>query len=609
MKGLSFKMMLIKKNAVGWLVFLLINVSVGINAQTLKEHNTSKVKVAFLADIHLHDIFANISNADETLLAKDLKTHKPLLIRSMYSQLHSTRLFNENYFAFLYVLDQLVASNIKLVALPGDFTDDGQPINIRALATVLRHYEKKYDMRFFAIPGNHDPVKPFTIPAGKSDFLTAEGKEFGVYSSNHKKCITKQAVCDDGLKKWGYREILEALDEFGFSQEEQDLLYEIPYKNREFPWCDPANPSRCVMMPDASYLVEPVKDVWLLAIDANVYAPQWQNDPVTFKGSSGAGYNALISAKPYLLEWIKKLVVRAKKENKTLIAFSHFPMAEFYDKANSELKQIFSKNAFSLPRVPTENTAKILAETGLTLHLAGHMHLNDTALVTTAKNNQLVNVQVPSLAAYKAAYKVVTLNRVNETAFISTHTVDDVPDMNRLFSMYEKEWQYRDNAGMDNFNKEILNAKNYAEFTKMHLFGLIEQRFLKREWPKELVSWLGNNHYLSSWFVQMQCLNTQTNKDGLDNTVKHTLATTTTKAWLQDFYLLRNGDVTADITEETRQFYQKLNSPLVNGGCKTDTKIQTYLALLTSVMSKFSTHTQGKNFTVDLKTGKVLAEY
>ncbi|MFP3637242.1 metallophosphoesterase, partial [Bacillus sp. SIMBA_033] len=83
-------------------------------------------------------------------------------------------------FAFIHVLDELALKNIKLIALPGDFTDDGQPINVRALAEILRRYQKKYGMRFFAIPGNHDPVKPFSSPAGKADFLTSDGNEFGL---------------------------------------------------------------------------------------------------------------------------------------------------------------------------------------------------------------------------------------------------------------------------------------------------------------------------------------------------------------------------------------------------------------------------------------------
>ncbi|MBB1288785.1 metallophosphoesterase [Pseudoalteromonas sp. SR43-6] len=558
------------------------------------------VKVAFLADIHLHDIFANLHNTDNIELPTDVGSKQPLLVRSMYAQLHSTRLFNENYFVFLHVLDELVEKEIKLVILPGDFTDDGQPINVRALARILDHYEKTYGMRFFAIPGNHDPVKPFTTEAGKADFLTAQGKEFGVYSYQHEKCMTKSSVCDDGLKNWGYTEILSTLSNFGFSKHKSDVLYETPYENREFIWCDPNDVNHCITMPDASYLVEPIKGVWLMAIDANVYAPQWQNSPLTFKGSSSAGYNALIDAKPLLLKWIKTVVKRSKEQNKTLIAFSHFPMGEFYDNANDELHKVFSRGHFSLPRVPTPRTTQILADTGLTLHFAGHMHLNDTALVTSNRDSQLVNVQVPSLAAYKAAYKIAELNLVKHTALVSTHTLDDVPGFNDLFGLYEKEWVYREKHNLSNFDRTILSSESYGDFTKQHLFGLISQRFLKRDWPKSLVAWLNDNHYLADWFTDMQCLNK------VSPNLLIQLKAVSTKEWLRDFYLLRNGDVTADITPQKRITYQQLNEFLAQSTCKTDTQTQQDLALLIKIMAKFSKHTQGENFSVDLKTGEII---
>ncbi len=59
--------------------------------------------------------------------------HKAATIRTMAAQLQSTRLFNENYFAFKAALDDVVRRKVKLVVLPGDFSDDGQSLHIRGL--------------------------------------------------------------------------------------------------------------------------------------------------------------------------------------------------------------------------------------------------------------------------------------------------------------------------------------------------------------------------------------------------------------------------------------------------------------------------------------------
>ena len=116
--------------------------------------------VAFLADVHLQEVYANLNAANFKGVPHPI-TGKLATIRTMESQLNSTRLFNENYFAFIQALDQLAEKKIQLVVLPGDFSDDGQPMNVLALQKILHEYSNRYGMRFFLTTGNHDPVSPF----------------------------------------------------------------------------------------------------------------------------------------------------------------------------------------------------------------------------------------------------------------------------------------------------------------------------------------------------------------------------------------------------------------------------------------------------------------
>ena len=62
--------------------------------------------VAFLADVHLQEVYANLNAANFKGVPHPI-TGKLATIRTMESQLNSTRLFNENYFAFIQALDQL----------------------------------------------------------------------------------------------------------------------------------------------------------------------------------------------------------------------------------------------------------------------------------------------------------------------------------------------------------------------------------------------------------------------------------------------------------------------------------------------------------------------
>lgn len=449
-----------------------------------------KQQIAFIADIHLHAPVAAAKGIPSALLPKDPATQQPVLLRSMQAQLHSTRLFNENSVVLRTALEDIAEQGIQLVALPGDFSDDGQPANIEALNAILNEYTEKYGMRFFAINGNHDPVRPFTRPGGKADFLAAEGNDIRVVSPLHKDCISGKAVhCSDGVKEWGYKEIANALAAHGFQPHSSDILYETPFgtadlAKRAWQWCD--DNVNCIAMPDMSYLVEPTEGLWLLAIDANVYIPESDSGMGKFKGSSNAGYNALREYKPQLIEWIANLVQRAKRENKLLVSFSHFPMADFYDDQASAMARVFGQNTMQLSRLPTAKTTAILANTGLKLHFGGHMHLFD---ISRIQPQGLLNVQVPSLAAYQPGYTVLKLAPSGE-ALIETKVVKNVPQFTRWFPIYAKEWQFRRAHNLNVWDKNILNAPDYLSFTDEHLKQIIHHRYLVKEWPESVVNTL-----------------------------------------------------------------------------------------------------------------------
>lgn len=542
----------------------------------------ANTEVAFIADVHLHDIYAapatlafghgsqDVTSFDANTsgmssqksgsanqFPKDPETQAPLLMRSMQSQLTSTRLFNENYFAFRAALDDIADRGIKLVALPGDFSDDGQPANVKALARILDEYHTRYGMRFFAITGNHDPVRPFTRPGGKPDFLTAKGNEAAIYSPDHIRCINNRAWhCMDDIREWGYREIMQTLKNHGFSANTQDLLYETPfdsieYEKRGWQWCDEAS---CIFMPDASYLVEPIKDVWLLAIDANVYIPKGQYADGNFKGSGNAGYNALLTYKPALLRWITTIVKRAKANNKRLIAFSHFPMADFYDNTQSQLESLFGKSSNQLKRMPLPTTTEALDETGLKLHMAGHMHLYDVA--PPENPTGLVNIQVPSLAAYQPGYSVVTL-LPDQHAKVETIIQREVEDFDRLFPIYYKEWQYRQRGGQTLWNKDILTSPHYLDFTEHHLKEVVRQRYVENEWPNALSTYI-KNHTIGDVINQSPC-------PDLTKDLPVEITSQPALVLAYDYYKLRNAGAFADISGREKWYISGFNEDRLTG--------------------------------------------
>ena len=586
-------------------------------------------KIAFVADIHLLDIYADYENFDGIPVPG---TNKKATIRTMNAQLHSTRLFNENYFALRAVLDDIGKRGIKVVAFPGDYTDDGQPLNLNGLAEILKEYQDKYGISFFITPGNHDPVQPFNTPAGKNDFLGVDGKNNPIYSKiglYTPKSGENDVIIESGLEHAGYETILKTLRDFGFSPQENYLYWETPFsdynyedysfkkamkagrlKNRIYQLND------TLKIPDASYLVEPVDGVWLLAIDGNTYVPQ-QNGSLS---GAGKGYNNAIDYKKHLFSWIKNVALKAKKYHKQLIAFSHYPAIDFNEDASSEIKEFLGENKFQLERVPEERIAKNLADAGVRIHFAGHMHINDTGKRDYSDGNFLVNIQTPSLAAYIPGYKLLTLT--TGTAEVETVTLDEVPDFNQLFPLYEMEHDYLEKSGKPAWDRKILESKNYHDFTESHLENLVKLRFIPDDWSKDFYNFFSN---LSGKEILLlakykgdlsaeEFLKDETETSKIEEQLDRNFNMESFKSWngdqmIIDFYKVRNADKLAfqDIpATRLEQYSQIIEGFLANPHYKKATNENAHkLHLFMSIFNKFLNGLPADHFKIDLKTGKI----
>ena len=521
---------MVVKRKIKLALFIILLLIIHINVFG-DEKMTEEFKIAFISDAHFHDVYADFEDGSFEGL-KNSKTGKNAKIRTMEAELTSTRLFNENYYALTAALDKVAEQRIKYVGLAGDFSDDGQIVHIRGLKKILDSYTEKYDMQFFAVMGNHDPVKPVDNPNGKSDFLGKGGMEQRIFSKGAKECVNysgdkalidtgsgNPTVCTQEILELGYEKIAGEMGKYGFMPQKDYIYWATPYSTyeykdytydkalaespmakRKYEEClegtggkyKKGSYTNCFMVEDPTYVVEPVKGIWLLAIDANVYLPVKDADtknpsnPANFEGSGNAGYNKMITHKAATVEWIAEVVKNAEKEGKTLITFSHFPMIDFYDRNAKDLEEIFGKNKLDLRRLPTEETAEKMAQTGVRFNVAGHLHFNDTGVRKYENGDFLVNIQVPSLAAYVPGYKVLTMKGQNILE-VETVEIKDVPGFDELFEHYREEHKYlSENKPEKNWDIRVLDSKNYGEFADWHLVELTRKRFLPQQWPEDL---------------------------------------------------------------------------------------------------------------------------
>ncbi|WP_163401391.1 metallophosphoesterase family protein [Flavobacterium fluviatile] len=615
-----------------------------------KHPKTDGVQVAFLSDVHLQDLFGKFSDTDYRGILNP-KTGQYTLLRTMASQLHSTRIFNENYFAFFASLDDIAKRKIKYVALPGDYTDDGQPVHVRGLKEILDRYQKKYGIEFFITTGNHDPVGPFAQESGKEDFLGKDGKSQPIFSKEgmHKPNLATEnpVVVTADIAKMGYLGITEGLKDFGFYPNKKYKFWATPFStytsqnyNYEKALQEASLPNRVYdvapgyEVPDVSYVVEPIEGLWLMAIDGNVYIPKKNDgDPKDSKSYSEAstGYNNVLSNKKHLIKWVGDISAQAKEQGKTLIAFSHFPMIDFNDDASAEIKELLGPNKWQLNRVPVEEVAQVFADAGLKIHFGGHMHLNDTGIRTTAKGNTLVNIQTPSLAAYIPAYKLLTIKKDN-LADIQTITIDKVERFNELFDLYKMEYDFlKSQNTKDIWNKAILETKNYHDFTDFHLKELVRLRFLKDDWSsvfkdfflnvsgkdllilaniqtgKDFDFILKNKEFLKKEWTEAE---QKSNKILAENNLRQEDFNWTGYDLLIDFYRFRSADELAlkDVTKKRAKAYKLLSQSFFENHKAATSKekpIENQIRLFLIIFNKFMHEVPADHFSVDLETGEV----
>ncbi|SEG10547.1 Calcineurin-like phosphoesterase [Algoriphagus boritolerans DSM 17298 = JCM 18970] len=546
---------------------------------TVFGQNEAGIKVAFLADIHLQDVYGDFQS-EEFRGVINPRNGKLATIRTMSSQLNSTRLFNENYFALLAALEDLRQKGIKLVVLPGDYTDDGQPMNILGLKKILKLYSGQNGMRFFITTGNHDPVSPFGSPGGKSDFLGENGQTQAVFSLQ--RTDQSSSAISAEIRYWGYFEICEELKDFGFSPGKEDLFWTHPFipfdyegydfqsisevssiRTRLFP-----DPKSGLMLPDASYLVEPVEGLWLLALDGNVYSysgVENQMDSVAWRGSS-IGFNLASKTKAHQLQWISRISQEAKKRGKTLVSFSHYPLADFHNGASADMKKLFGAEKLQLTRVPDEQVSKLYSRAGIRVHFAGHMHINDTGSLNPEANEELINIQVPSLAAFPPAYKIMNL-KTDHIMEVKTQLLQKVDRFDEFFDLYKIEHQWlSQKAGLDHWDLGILDAVDYLDFTQQHLQELIRLRFLKSDWPGDLgVLVNGISQYqLAEWLEAPS-----SDREKLLDSYFQSIQKSNQKGPLmEDFYLIKNGgDLSVGLIPTDRmEVYRNLEKKNLNAG-------------------------------------------
>lgn len=357
-------------------------------------------RLALIADAHLHDPAGDFGGAGFRI------GERRLSLRPWEAVQGSGRAVNESAMALRAALDRIAATGTRLVVLAGDYSDDGQAENLRRLSALLHEAEARLDLRFLALPGNHDGYGVAgkhlairqAIGPGQSELVTSDPDLAAAHAPG--------AVLSAALRCPGFPEALEPMAAFGLRRQPWHLHWESPFglsdrfEDRRF-LARSADGGTAHWLTDASYLVEPEPGLWVLMLDATVFEPRpGIADPRrkrAFHDPANAGWDAVLRVKPFLLDWVRDVMRRARRQGKLVLPVSHYPILPPWPALLSLMPQDTLAR-----RSPSPAVAEGLAAAGVRLHFGGHLHIHATRQLDTPAG-QITDVSLPSPCAFPPA--------------------------------------------------------------------------------------------------------------------------------------------------------------------------------------------------------------
>lgn len=527
-------------------------------------------RFAVLADPHYFDLFPAYGHE-----GVEIGDRAGAAVHTLADSAISTRLFNEGYFALPAALDRCVAQGLRHVVIAGDLSDDGQQSAMAGAVSLLRHYETRHGLRFFLTPGNHDAHGMSGRDITRR-LLNADGSFVTVSSA---AIGGPDTLLEKGQRCAAYPALLEQWRDFGLMRRPDDHYWESPFGSRDTPEArtftmrSPDGKATHGQL-DLSYLVEPEEGLWLLSIDANIYAPRngfpANDSPEAFEDSTAAGWPSLVLHKPFLLDWMEDVALRADALGKTLICFSHYPMVDPLDGTLALERQLLGET-MSARRTPPAEISRRLCTTGISSHFSGHMHIYDRASVETC-GNTLTNYAMPSLAAFPAVFAIAeasgrSLSLRLEQLELDTHRA--------LFPAYRRE------TARTGQNSDWLEQQTYSAFLLAQIGEQVKRRQLPGEWPEPLRSFLPR----SSLAGMLDALNLSPAETPLRDWLSRVPATD----FMVDLHALRMGSEIAlqALPGERLDLYRQL-AELVHAAALPGDELGRQLQLLMAMFQRFS---------------------
>lgn len=235
-----------------------------------------------------------------------------------------------------YAIDDIIASDAKFVLIPGDLTKDGELICHQKVSALLSMLVKN-GLKVYVVPGNHDINNP-------EAYKYEDDKTIPVPS------ITASQFTDI-YGAYGY----------------DDAIYRDDNS--------------------LSYVAEPVKGLWLVAMDSCRYKENKPGGKEIIGGKLSQGQE----------KWLEDILQKAGKYQKAVMVMEHHGILEHW-KGQSRLHPDYLVEDY-------KRVSRLLASYGVRLAFTGHYHAQDITYADYGSSGFIYDIETGSLSTFPCAVR------------------------------------------------------------------------------------------------------------------------------------------------------------------------------------------------------------
>ena len=306
-------------------------------------------------------VLSDLHYMDPSLLREDGSAFQMYLMQDRKLLAESDAILRE-------IINELLIEKPDLVLISGDLTKDGELVSHQAVIKQLRILEANR-IKVLVVPGNHDINNPDAVLFDGDNTEPVPTVSAGQFSSLY--------------AEYGYGSAIAR---------------------------DPNS---------LSYISEPFKNLFVLAIDANEYYDNTSEYSVT------AG-----NIKDVTMEWIMTQLASLKsKKGKTVIGMMHHGVIEHFMGESVIFPDYLVDDRFT--------RADELMQAGVKVIFTGHFHGNDAVQQTTGSLT-LTDIETGSPVSYNSPYRIINL--IDNKMYVTTKHITsiDYPGLNGVpFPEYE----------------------------------------------------------------------------------------------------------------------------------------------------------------------------